>query len=205
MAQHELLPGLYTDVIETLREYCDVDRYAYLYFDSIDPGTDPNDLEPGDIWIANNLNGRIQLAEFAAIWERYQSEGEVVRSLLASIPVNAELWSRDEDVLRYAGKLLDMLCGPRAYAPRITKILHKKRPNLFPILDTQVLPLIERDVLPSAPDRSWMDYMAELARAVAPWIQRNADVLDEARKDFEPLTRLRAYDICLWKYATSTS
>lgn len=183
---------------ETLREYCEVDRHAYLYFDSIDVGTAPNELQPGDIWIANNLNGRIQLAEFAAIWDRVENHRDQLRDLFASIPEEAQLWEVEENLLRRAGTMLDLLCGPRAYGSRITKILHKKRPHLFPIIDARVLPLFEK-VVPSVKGRSWTDYMVALGGGVGPWIERNADVLDSAREPFRPITRLRAYDICLWK------
>lgn len=171
------------------------------YFDSIDPGTDPNDIEPADIWIANNLNGRIQLGEFAAIWERAESKGDLKKTL-GQIPSEAQLVEADEITLRRAGMLLDMLCGPRAQGSRMTKILHKKRPDLFPIMDARVRPLFE-SVVPSVKGRSWEDYFVELGRELGLWIERNADSLDAAREPCRALTRLRAYDICLWKKGPS--
>ena len=203
MDEHELLPGVRVDVAAVVWDYCEQDRLAYLYFDFIDPGTGANEIAPADIWIANNLNGRIQLGEFAAIWKRAEERMSDISGGLEGIEKDAALWEADEDTLRRAGLLLDILCGPRAYGARITKILHKKRPDLFPIIDSRVLPLFE-GVVPSVKGRSWSDYMVELARVVGPWIERNAQALDDARGPFiRHITRLRAYDICLWKYAAS--
>ena len=200
MTKHELLPGLHVDVKHTVHEYCEVDRNAYLYFDSIEVGTDPNDLQPSDIWIANNLNGRIQLAEFAAIWGRVEEHRAPIREALSAIPFDASLTTASSHVLTNAGALLDILCGPRAYASRITKILHKKRPDLFPIIDARVRPLFDAAV-PPVKGRSWPDYMVEMGRVIGPWVQRNAAALDGGRAPFSGTTRLRAYDICLWKHA----
>jgi hypothetical protein len=200
----ELLPGLDVDVVDIVREYCDEDCYAYLYFDSIDTGTEPNDIEPADIWIANNLNGRIQLGEFAAISGRADSRRDEIRAALSATPLAAQLWNADEPTLRNAGILFDMLCGPRAQGSRMTKILHKKRPEMFPILDARVRPLFE-SVIPSVRGRSWEEYFVELGRVLGPWIVRNAEVLDTARKPYDRLTRLRAYDICLWRKGSISS
>lgn len=107
----------------------------------------------------------------------------------------------DSRRVRDRGSMLDILCGPRAYGSRITKILHKKRPDVFPIIDARVRPLLEK-AIPSVKGRSWSDYMVEVGHVVGPWIDRNAAVIDQARQPFPSVTRLRAYDICLWKYAT---
>lgn len=196
---YELLPGIRLDVAATVREYCDIDRKAYLYYDSVSPPTPADDLEPADVWIANNLNGRIQLAEFAAIWERIERHRDSIRAGLTAIPRDASLWAAADAVLRDAGRLLDLLCGPRAYGSRITKILHKKRPDLFPIIDARARPLFEL-VVPTVAGRTWAEYMVEVGRVVGPWIERNAAVLDSSRERRDFLTRLRAYDICLWKH-----
>jgi hypothetical protein len=199
---HELLPGVRVDVGETVRKYCDVDRLAYRYFDSINPDTPPGDLEPADLWIANNLNARIQLATFAALWERVEANRSEIRQRLGEIPRAEQLWCADDETLRAAGRLLDVLCGPRAYGPTVTKILHKKRPDLFPIIDSRVRPMFER-VVPSVAGRTWAEYMVEVKRVIGPWIVRNRSELEEARAPHDRLTTLRAYDICLWTYATA--
>jgi hypothetical protein len=186
------------DVVSTVRDYCKVDQNAYKYFDSIHLSTDQNDIEPADILIANNLNGRVQLAEFAAIWERLEKSHESVRSDLRSIPKDAALDGAEADVLRAAGRLLDQLCGPLAYESRMTKILHKKRPDLVPIIDSRVLPQFVA-VIPTVTGRSWEEYFILLGQVIGDCIASHADLLDEAREDFPELTRLRTFDICLWK------
>ncbi len=198
--QTELLPGLWVDVHTTVHEYCVRDGLAYRYFDLIEPGTDPDDLAPADVWIANNLNARVQLAEFAAIWGRVEAHRDAVKEALRAVPVRAAMSGADDAVVQAAGTLLDLLCGPRAHGSRITKILHKKRPDLFPIIDARVQPLFDA-VVPPVTERSWSEYFAEVVGAIGPWVDRNARVLDEAREGFPALSRLRAYDICLWRSA----
>lgn len=202
MEEQELLPRVRVNTVNAVREYCESDRLAYLYFDSIIPATSADDIEPADIWIANNLNGRIQLAEFAAIWERAERQRETIERTLSAIPSDACLWKAENCVLRGAGWLFDILCGPRAYGSRVSKILHKKRPDLVPIIDSRMRAMFEA-VVPSVQSRSWSDYLVEIGRVIGPWIERNAAALDHARRPYPAVTRLRAYDICLWKHAAA--
>lgn len=203
MTTCELMPKKMIDVRAAVHEYCAVDGLAYQYFDGLDPGSDPDDIEPADIWITNNLNAGIDLKHFAAIWGRAESARPRIRQALQAIPVDECLWTASAAELSTGGDLLDIMCGPQALRSRITKILHKKRPNLFPIIDTNVSSLFDSPgVVPLVDGRSWQQYMVELAKVVGPWISQNVSTLVTEAKRFPPLTPLRVYDICLWKYCT---
>ncbi len=91
-------------------------------------------LTEQDVRTANRIIARMGAPEITAILSRR----EQVEAALAAIPTDASLTSA---VIpwRALGDLYQALEGlPRIGLPRITKVLHKKRPALIPILDSVV-------------------------------------------------------------------
>jgi hypothetical protein len=90
-------------------------------------------------------------------------------------------------------------------AVAVTKILHRKRPNLVPIFDSSIYQFyLGQKPVPGAykdtPRRSWPLLQADLRRHRS-WIQ---DLIVPMRTpDGRPLSLLRAADIIIWEHTAS--
>jgi len=93
-------------------------------------------LDEPDVRVANRIIARMGQATIDAIVAR----GPVIDEALAAIPVESSLVADDADMpWDELHRLFAAFDGvPAVGLPRITKVLHKKRPALIPILDEVV-------------------------------------------------------------------
>jgi hypothetical protein len=87
----------------------------------------------------------------------------------------------------------------------VTKILHRKRPNLVPILDSKVFEFYMEKRMPvgpygAAPRRLWPRLQSERKQNRA-WLDEYAS--GRTTPDGRPLSLLRAADIVVWMHMTN--
>lgn len=179
---------------------------GYLY-DVLDTKADPDELADADLLAPNVLNAPVHLKEFHAL--------QLVRSdlerHLRSIPVDLQLATATADELAPLSELftiLDQLQAHRAGIGAVifSKVLHRKRPGVVPIIDRNVLfcyqrmPAPERGRIPFDRTRSWSEFVRVLTSAMRDDLDHSPDhwnhLADLANR---PRTLLRALDIVAWR------
>lgn len=121
------------DPAETMLRFCDEE---YTYYDAI-PSYDANAVEPVDVLVTVAMNSFI--GDAATARRVHQGLAKACDPLLPGIPENADLMSFDSDLSQTSG-LLDAACEAwGVWLPRATKVLHRKRRRLIPMLDTVVI------------------------------------------------------------------
>jgi hypothetical protein len=173
---------------------------SYQNYDLAEVSND-NSLSERDVRIANRIIARMGPDTVAAILSR----APAASAALAQIPANASLVNSDAGIpweaLDHLYKAFEGL--PGVGLARITKVLHKKRPALIPILDSVVdryLVSIEGGIVGGLAQRG-----ATLTRAYKAELDACLSVLkcvrDTLAADGFHLTECRLLDIYLWAYS----
>jgi len=105
----------------------------YLRYDAAEIRQD-NNLQKQDIRAANLLNARMRQTAQERLLRKRQS----INDVLTQVPSNLDLWKAGESspVWQNIEKLLDVICAVHYVGlASATKVLHKKRPRLIPVLD----------------------------------------------------------------------
>ena len=145
--------GRVANAHERLFAFC---RAEYAYYDAI-PSTDANRIEPLDVLVTVAMNSFVNDA--AKVRGVHQGIAANVDHLLPTLPENAELLDLDRwrEPLR---ELLHSAIQTRGVLiPVATKVLHRKRRSLIPMLDNVVLGYYlsteeHRALLPRAQEKS---------------------------------------------------
>jgi hypothetical protein len=117
---------------ERLLAFCDGE---YAYYDAI-PSADPNHIDPLDVLVTVAMNSFVNSA--AKVHRVHQGMAANCDPLLQGIPEDADLveLERWRDLLR---ELLHVAVqAPFVLIPVATKVLHRKRRALIPMLDSVV-------------------------------------------------------------------
>lgn len=160
--------------------------WAYPYFDVL-PDTDPLDVLPVDVLAASAVHPKLTQRDLTWFVERRDQ----LREFLASIE-NTDLAVTDPAGL----DVLLELAGTGVELSLLTKVLHRKRPKLVPLLDRRLTDWY-RFTLTARGAASW----PELTRALAHDLAANQEPLDDLQK-FIPLSHLRLADIAIWMEGT---
>lgn len=108
----------------------------YAYYDDV-PSTQPNLITPMDVMVTNAMNSNVNSA--GKIRVVHLGLDCVCRPILSKIPEEADLLndSLEEGLIR---QLFAAACSVKyVLLPVATKVLHRKRRNLIPVLDNVVL------------------------------------------------------------------
>lgn len=187
---------------ERLQVFC---AEEYDYYDAIRSDA-PNAVEPVDVLVTVAVNSFITSAVQARSIHRELAKA--CNPILSTIPEDAELLTFDPD-LEVVGQLLHAACSVRgALAPVATKVLHRKRRNLIPMLDTIVIiyylkALGRTDLAAASQDKARAGSVARVVlrafredlRASAPDVGAVTRTLADAGY---PLTPVRILEILLW-------
>lgn len=173
---------------------------SYQNYDLAEVSYDDS-LSERDIRVANRIIARMGPDTVAAILSR----APAARAALARIPPGASLVDQDADIPWQAvNELYGAFEGlPGVGLPRLTKVLHKKRPALIPILDSVVdryLVAVEGPIAGGLGERG-----TALTRAYKAEIDACLPILrcvrDDLLADGVDLTECRLLDIYLWAYS----
>jgi hypothetical protein len=119
--------------LKRLTSFC---REEYDYYDEIH-SSNPNRIEPVDILATVSVNSFVNNAE--AVRKVHRALAQRCDSILTKIPESAELLSFDPD-LEIVSELLDAAVQVKGVLVAVaTKVLHRKRRALIPMLDQVVL------------------------------------------------------------------
>jgi hypothetical protein len=121
------------DPLERLMRFC---REEYDYYDGI-LSSDPNRVEPIDVLATVSMNSYVNNA--VRIRSVHRNLAGICDPLLAQIPVDADLLFFDVYERRVRALLEAAIQVPGVLIPVATKVLHRKRPFLIPMLDNVVI------------------------------------------------------------------
>jgi hypothetical protein len=168
----------------------------------------PDRLEPLDILAPGLLDapvpGRLVVAMFAATSSGYTQLRDAIQAVLdnhkASTArfeeVNLESetgpWMLVRRTLQCSGSV------PGFAASKVTKILHRKRPELVPIFDSKVAAFY--GVTSRAPWRLWPILQADLIKHMG-WLSKVAAA--EGASHEGSVTELRLLDMIIWEHQTT--
>lgn len=176
--------------------------WAYRSYDCVRTTSGP--VTPTDILVVNGLNGRLNANAYHAICGILPE----LNAALASIPLGTCFWKIDPTEIEalpaegttawWVWRAWWLLARSRSVGPAIThKLLHHKRPTVFPLLDNQTLALL-------TPDRAWIDIHDQLTTRPVGYDYDVYEYLERwfaelaARRDGVAISRLRIHDIVLW-------
>jgi hypothetical protein len=190
---------------QLLLDYLDVrNGYAYPAYDTLRTNGSC-ELVDGDLLAPMLLGAHIDSGRFALLREMLPALEAV-----AELPA-VDLQDADDDHVLCVAGLFGILDEPR-YAGRgirgtiVSKVLHRKRPELVPIYDSRIFEAYTATgVIPRATDRSWQQFMALLCTQMRDDLQAEAPAFAAlerlAADQGTPVTRLRILDILVWRTA----
>ncbi len=151
------------DPLSRLLNFC---REEYAYYDAL-PGGHPNRIEPLDIVATVGLNSRIDTA--VKVRTVHRGMAEACDPLLEAIPETAELQSF-ETIDPLHDLFAAAMTSKYVLLATATKVLHRKRRALIPVLDSVVMGHYlqapdEKELL----QRSWENRAAAAEAAASPW------------------------------------
>jgi hypothetical protein len=178
-------------------------NHEYEIYDKVDVKTDDT-IELLDILVANCINARIDIAE--KIRSIYNGR-KAVETALTAIPADADLLADNFD-WEAVENVINAFCSIKGAMESVTtKILHKKRPNLIPIMDTvlgkhyhinfgqTVFPKYQKGKTSGKVVVAYMQQMQEEMRNC----EKELDLLYEAAaQNNTTISRLRIFEILLW-------
>jgi hypothetical protein len=168
---------------------------------------DPNDVSNDLVTATRIINSRISKKEATEIVGRLAGH----RDLLRAIPVNADL--ADADPAENGGLYDDMtalyeaLKGPNVKDGKVSKVLHLKRPGLYPILDSRLQRLYKCAATAAAKNYPQRPFRRMYWAAIRYDLIDNRDALKALRAEISDdprlseRTDLRLLDILTWDLA----
>jgi len=177
-----------------------------------------NVLSPSDLFVSCSLSGRPNPFDRAYFTLFNEGKKIEIEKFLAKIPKKSDIEYSDMS-LNGLGKVIEQLFEATVQVPGIqlpiaTKILHKKRPNLIPILDRYVVKKYwgaeYNQFYPITLRGKREDSTLNLFDQIKEDISRNRSILSEGANYFseknsevgndifEALTPLRTLDIIIW-------
>jgi hypothetical protein len=188
-----------------MRRFC---REEYEYYDGL-PAGDPNHIDPSDVLATVSVNSFVRNAE--QVRRIHRGMATYCDDLLATIPQESVLltYSRStRDALRNLLHAAVQASG--VLIPVATKVLHRKRPSLIPMLDNVILTHYlndhgRQDLLPALQDKcraadvamTVLDFFLEhLKKELTPIEQLRQEL---AREGYV-LTQVRIVEVLVWIY-----
>ena len=192
---------IFEDPFSRIEEYTQIEVYAgYDDMHNIN-----NEISQRDIDAANELYAMINR------YDKYESERLLKRSsalsnLLSAIPDTSLPAISDKEWLQLQNRirrlLAEFLSIKGIGLAKTTKILHLKRPNLFPVLDSFVINFLLQINVSDIEKRAQLDVGLQA-------LEKARGIMREQRLEFEklsdqtrhlqiPLTPVRIFDILCW-------
>lgn len=188
--------------LDRLERFCVAE---YAYYDDVPQG-DPNSIEPVDVLATVGINSRLDTAE--KVRTVHLGLSSSCKEILGRIPRDADLAVEGPapvvELLRVAFQTKFVALSTA------TKVLHRKRPGLVPVLDTVVAAYyLERSNRPELVGKIYESNKPASLEAAPILLSSLQDDLIGSRSELEDLvkqllttgfemTSLRALDILLW-------
>lgn len=185
------------DCLEKVLVFCRDDA-SYQSYDLLDIAQD-NSLNDLDILAANNIRAQMDGRAFLSL-KRNRAK---IEAALKSLPVDVALddpWLDEQSMWKAIENAYLACWDEHVRQARITKVLHKKRPQLIPLIDSVVV--IGRYYEGYPGPKVGVPGMMGVSQRIRQDMMRNAGPLRELQKALEEreinLTRVRVFDILLW-------
>ena len=167
------------------------ETWAFRYYDAIE--TDPTVLTSVDVVCAGALHPGISRDDLTCFWDHRDE----LTSWLNRFPVDLALRAADESTIAQLVELPSMFHVPSL--PLLTKVLHRKRPWLIPVIDREVIDLYR----PLTGQRRAAEAWNLLLQHLADDLRTNREPLAEFRFALRTLhglslSDLRTVDIVIW-------
>jgi hypothetical protein len=187
------------DVWQSVRRYCGLrwsggppEVWAYRYYDAV--YTDPTALGPVDVLSASALHPGLSRADLAYFSEH---DGDLHR-WLDRTPGDVWLRDADDNLIATLSELAEWDDSPSLSL--LTKVLHRKRPHLIPLIDSHVVDWYRPVTGQRSAARAWPHLLNALRQDLG---GMNAFLLAVMSIDLEKemprsLGHLRLLDIALW-------
>ena len=192
---------------EVLLDYVDLrNGYSYPAYDRLVTNGSA-ELVDGDLLAPTLMGVHIDAGRFSLLREMLPALEAV-----AELP-DVSLQDADDDHVMCVAGLFGILDEPR-YAGRgvrgtiVSKVLHRKRPNLVPIYDSRIFEAYTAPgVIPRRTDHSWQEFMRQLCTQMRDDLQGEQAAFTELQAQATDagagLTQLRILDILVWRAADS--
>ena len=191
-----------SDCEEKVLNFCRLDA-SYRSYDLARVPAD-NTLDESQVRLANKMNARMGPSAVSAFLQMKEAVG----AQLAGIPPTLRLWDNDTSIpWSHLAELFRSCLAPGLGPARVTKVLHKKRPNLIPILDSIVVRYLERTAaekgvrFPNDAAQRMVSYVKLLRTDVErnlPTLQRLGNRVAAQGGELSPL---RVLDILIWAWS----
>ena len=179
-----------------LADFCEKDA-SYREYDLRPDVKDDSELLEKDIRFANHMVARMGPLIIKSVVGR----SKPINAALACIAPTVSISDGNIPWLALE-QLFNATLGPEVGPARATKILHKKRPKLIPILDSVVVSYCKVACGDDVRDKDTASSMIACIKAIKDDIDKNLDVLENAiQLSALRLTVVRAFDILLWAYS----
>jgi hypothetical protein len=192
---------------QVLLDYVDPrNGYAYPAYDRLVTNGSPV-LVDGDLLAPALIGAEVDRGRFTLLREMLPALQGV-----ADLP-DVALQDADQAAIGQVAGLFAVL-DQAPYAGRgvrgtiISKVLHRKRPDLLPLYDSRIFESYTAPgAIPRAAHRSWREFMELLCTQMRDDLRAERSAFDElvqvAADAGAPLTRLRILDILVWRTADS--
>jgi len=172
---------------------------SYEFYDLVWVPQD-NQLHPFDIYLANNVGAGVVSDDFRKLWENRKR----INQQLAKVPVNLDLADDRLEVFiswKDLEELFEACRVPGVAHAKISKILHKKRPRLIPLIDGAAI-IEHRYNRPGCEDVA--EDMIEITKLIRQDLYQNLGELNQIQKNVWrdhsiDLTLVRLIDIIFWQ------
>lgn len=191
-------PVGWSEALTRVQRYCGLpwddnppETWAFRYYDEIT--TDPTEIVPEDVTCAAALHPGISRDDLAYFWDHRED----LTGWLEPFPVDLHLRSADDAVIAQLAEL--PVRFPGASLTLLSKVLHRKRPWLIPLIDREIIDWYR----PLTGQRRAVDAWEPLLHHLAQDLQTNRDPLAEFRLVLCMLhnvtvSDLRTIDIVIW-------
>jgi hypothetical protein len=187
------------DALDRIRRYCGLiwsggspETWAYRYFDLV-PSELPDEVTPVDVLAAASLHPGLSRTELAFFVDRADDLSDWLRG----VPADAELLTADSDFLAHLDALVDF---DGVSITLLSKVLHRKRPSLIPLLDRHIIDWYR----PVTGERSATLAWARIIRAIQQDLiddvnESLTEIADALRPELaSPPSVIRLIDIAIW-------
>jgi hypothetical protein len=159
-------------------------RAEYAYYDAI-ADLVPYRIEPIDVIATVTMNSRVN--EASLIRRVHRGLAGRCDSLLARIPLNADLMTYDPRLTEFKDLIHSAVQTPGVLVAVATKVLHRKRRNFIPMLDSFVI----KHYATAKKRLEWIERGQSKATAAEVAVEATEAFREDLRHAFTQITALR--------------